>query len=330
MGDSLIAASAAMEYALQHPEDEVSLMVRAPYATALRLERGFRLLPYHNNLQANLLILWWRITRQSFDVCCLLRGYGRRSRQLVERVPARRKIVGDSRMASTGVELANIETSDGDEIYDGNRPLIMHSWSIIHYLDSGTKRLDRLSFPVLADNWKSCTDKKYVLLCPQSDEVRRTFTTETTISMCTYLQMKFPKYQVLVVVRRASDILDTDLPFMAFGTIPTFTRLLMLTHAWFGADTGLYHLAAAAGVPCTVFFGPTQPKVVILSRQENVEAVRLKQLGNRHCDVIDDCPEAHCLHEGIKSWMGGHQTCVIDKYNDDKFLLPKDCLLTNS
>jgi heptosyltransferase III len=43
--------------------------------------------------------------------------------------------------------------------------------------------------------------------------------------------------------------------------LPTLAALLAQTSGYFGHDTGISHLAAAVGVPCTLLFGPTDPAV---------------------------------------------------------------------
>ena len=61
-------------------------------------------------------------------------------------------------------------------------------------------------------------------------------------------------------------------------------RIYRAARRWYGTDTGLYHLAVAMGIPATVFFGPTQPQLVVMSEQPEVDRVRLEALGAEHCD----------------------------------------------
>ncbi len=65
--------------------------------------------------------------------------------------------------------------------------------------------------------------------------------------------------------------------------------------AYYGADTGLYHLAAAMDIPATVVFGPTQPGRIILPRQ-NAASVRLEVLAEEHCDV-KACRNPVCIEQ---------------------------------
>lgn len=50
-------------------------------------------------------------------------------------------------------------------------------------------------------------------------------------------------------------IIARDLP------LPTLAALLSQCGAYYGHDTGISHLAAATGIPCTLLFGPTDPAV---------------------------------------------------------------------
>jgi ADP-heptose:LPS heptosyltransferase len=73
--------------------------------------------------------------------------------------------------------------------------------------------------------------------------------------------------------------------------------------AWYGTDTGLYHLAVAMGIPATVFFGPTQPHKIIMPAQSNVRVHRLAALGERHCEV-KSCRRPACLHGAVATFAG--------------------------
>jgi len=93
------------------------------------------------------------------------------------------------------------------------------------------------------------------------------------------------------------------------------------TSAWYGTDTGLYHVAVALGLPATVFFGPTQPWRVVAREQPNVKVVRLVGLGQAHCDVIS-CRNAACLHHAVAIWAGN--SAPIDSSGT-----PANCPLRN-
>ena len=85
-------------------------------------------------------------------------------------------------------------------------------------------------------------------------------------------------------------------------------------------DTGVYHLAASIGVPCTVFFGPTQPDKIVMPEQAGIEKVRLPSLANAHCEV-KDCQQPFCLNLAVDRWCGG-KTDIPDTGR-----LPVGCLL---
>ena len=90
--------------------------------------------------------------------------------------------------------------------------------------------------------------------------------------------------------------------------------------AWFGVDTGLYHLAVSFVIPSTIFFGPTQPRSVVMSKQANVSAFRLKGLKNLHCDE-KSCRKPTCLNHNISLFSTTKKLKI--NFNE----LPEACLL---
>jgi ADP-heptose:LPS heptosyltransferase len=69
--------------------------------------------------------------------------------------------------------------------------------------------------------------------------------------------------------------------------LPTLAALLARCSAYFGHDTGISHIAAAAGTPSTLLFGPTDPSVWA-PVGEHVRIVRAPagNLGNLAPDAI--------------------------------------------
>jgi ADP-heptose:LPS heptosyltransferase len=65
-------------------------------------------------------------------------------------------------------------------------------------------------------------------------------------------------------------------------------------------DTGLYHLAAAMGVPATVYYGPTQPWRNMMPAQPDARGVRLSVLGAEHCEE-KACKTPLCLEAAVRS-----------------------------
>jgi len=88
-----------------------------------------------------------------------------------------------------------------------------------------------------------------------------------------------------------------------FSTLSELADIVSRLDAFYGTDTGVYHLAAAMGVPATVLFGPTRPKAVILPAQPNATGVRLSVLGDAHCDITE-CTRPLCLYRCVAGFAG--------------------------
>ena len=82
--------------------------------------------------------------------------------------------------------------------------------------------------------------------------------------------------------------------------------------AWYGTDTGLYHLAVACGIPATVFFGPTQPHKIVMPAQPDTKVYRLAVLGDKHCDE-KSCARPLCLHANIAAFAHTQTTTRLDE-----------------
>jgi ADP-heptose:LPS heptosyltransferase len=96
----------------------------------------------------------------------------------------------------------------------------------------------------------------------------------------------------------AGPLLAAGLPAGAqFRDFPTledlFAELARLDHLH-ATDTGLYHLAAAMGVPLTTYFGPTQPQRNGFPAQPALTRVRIAALGGEHCEE-KGCLRPVCL-----------------------------------
>ena len=50
-------------------------------------------------------------------------------------------------------------------------------------------------------------------------------------------------------------------PLLYINSLPSVAAILCFTHLYIGCDTGISHLAAAAGAPVLALFGPTNPHV---------------------------------------------------------------------
>jgi ADP-heptose:LPS heptosyltransferase len=86
-----------------------------------------------------------------------------------------------------------------------------------------------------------------------------------------------------------------------FSSLSNLLGIIVQLDAYYGTDTGLYHLAAAMGVPATVMFGPTQPQRIVMPRQPGATWVRLQVLGASHCE-IKDCRKPLCVYQCVASF----------------------------
>ena len=114
----------------------------------------------------------------------------------------------------------------------------------------------------------------------------------------------------------SEDILSARLPpgceTRSFRDLSDLLAQFMQLCAWYGTDTGLYHLAVAIGIPATVFFGPTQPHKIVMPAQPHATAYRLAALGDRHCEE-KACRRPVCLHGALAAWAGKETTTRIDE-----------------
>jgi ADP-heptose:LPS heptosyltransferase len=88
-----------------------------------------------------------------------------------------------------------------------------------------------------------------------------------------------------------------------FSTLAGLLAIVLELDAYYGTDTGVYHLASAMGIPATVMFGPTEPKKIVLPGQPHATWIRLKVLGDTHCE-IKNCNRPLCLYQCVASFAG--------------------------
>jgi ADP-heptose:LPS heptosyltransferase len=301
LGDSLIAANVALLFARHYPHWSVSVMIREAYAHALANEPDLRVIPYRSGVGASLRAWWWRVTGRRFDVLGVMRGFGRRTMSLVCRIPARRVIAHDRGLAAVATDIVATEPGDsGEEPHHGP------AWRVARAIEATLPEPAMLSFPGLTSRWRATT-KRYIAFCPISDERRRNIPAEALEALYVRLQRLHPDREVLVLVREADDLKALErapaIPVRAFHTMPALIEVLLQSGHFYGTDTGLLHLAMAMGMPCTAFFGPTQPHRVLPAMQPDVVALRTPALGERHCDV-KACTNAVCITRAVMTFIG--------------------------
>lgn len=307
LGDSIIAFQALSTYRLAHPEDDITLMVHEHYMPLFVGERGYRFVPYRSSLQAFAWVLWQRITFRRFDVVLVLRGSGSKVAWMTRLLSANLRIHALNRYPEIfpdtppdpGPELTSHETH------------IEAAMRSLRSLDPGLKYPECLRLPGL-DAYHRSTEA--VVICPVSDELRRTLSRDDVIRLLPAIRLRHPGKKIWILVRHsgeggfvAGDFEGAEI--RAFGAIVPLLKILGLAAAYYGVDTGLYHVAAAMGIPAVVFFGPSQPYKVVLPRQIT-ESVRLRALGEWHCDN-KGCTTPVCIHKALADWSANPSESVF-------------------
>jgi len=304
LGDSLIAANVALQFARRRPDWDVAVMIRRAYAFPLAHEPEIEIVPYRSGVQIRLLTWWWWLRRRKFDVLGVMRGFGGRALALIRSIPARRVVVHDGRLATLATEVVGSCENPGEDPHYGP------AWRVARALDRDLPEPTDLRFPGLIKRWEKAP-KRFVAVCPLSDELRRNMPALAIEALCDTLQLRYPDRQVLVLVRQHADLRAYPQPpqvaITEFRTLPRLIELLGQCSHFFGTDTGLLHLAMAMGLPSTVFFGPTQPHRVLPVNQAKIVALRSSALGDRHCD-IKSCTSALCIAQAVAIYAAGKET----------------------
>ncbi|MER3445821.1 MAG: hypothetical protein C4291_02825 [Candidatus Dadabacteria bacterium] len=74
-------------------------------------------------------------------------------------------------------------------------------------------------------------------------------------------------------------------PVLQFYSLPKIAAVLRSSHLYFGCDTGISHLAAAAGARVLALFGPTNPRVWC-PRGENVWIIKADEMSKIQEDKV--------------------------------------------
>ncbi len=112
--------------------------------------------------------------------------------------------------------------------------------------------------------------RPWIALHPGSGGERKNWPLERWIAVIEHFLSMTPAAGILVIGGEADGIrisgLRAALPhsrlhFLEHLPLPTLGAVLSRCHVFVGHDSGISHLAAAAGVPCVLLFGPTNPDV---------------------------------------------------------------------
>jgi ADP-heptose:LPS heptosyltransferase len=236
-------------------------------------------------------------------VLATLWGFGKPVLRIAQLVRARRKIYLDGRYAAAYPEWP--PHSHYDTLTDP-------AWFVTQVFDPSAVKPQRLEIASLAKRRQAAPKPGAVGIIPVADERRRTFDAPTLANLLTEVSARHPGKPVWLIVnpndRGAKELIATPLPaHVEVKRFPTTLADLLLVlfqlDAYYGTDTGIYHLAAAMGIPATVFSGPTQPLRVIMPQQPNVTSIRLAALGNEHCEV-KQCTRPLCLYQAVATFVG--------------------------
>ena len=310
LGDSLVLYAAVRRYVEQFPEDHVTLAIRRDYARLLEAEPGFTLLPFGSRLEMALRLAWLRASGAPFDVLAVLWGFGPAMRILARLVNARRRIYLNERFADLYPEWPTLPAEIA---------LVDPAMHVIHCFEPRLSRPAALLVPSLAAARLAGPPPRAIGVVPVADELRRNFDPTTLDLLIGEVKRRHPGSPLRVFVnpvnRGSEAILAHRLPAGAelrrFSDLRAVVRQFCELEAWYGTDTGLYHLAVAMGIPATVFFGPTQPWKIAMPEQPEARWVRLAVLGQSHCDE-KSCQRPLCLEQAVASFCGAAARTDID------------------
>jgi ADP-heptose:LPS heptosyltransferase len=302
LGDTVIAFQGLAAYRAMHPQDEITVMVHAHYLPLIEHEPGYRFVPYTSSLQAMLWAWRQRLFGRPYDALLVLRGFGKKVGSLARILHAKKRIHFLSRMPDIFQESPPALLPEEDARQTLIAPVVRALWQV----SPGLSAPQALVLPSLSARR---TQPCHVVVCPVTDEARKNISPAAVAAMLPGIRRRHPGMPIRILVRTDGEqgfeagkpILGAEV--VAFGSISGLLRELGEAATYYGADTGLYHVAAAMGIPAVVFFGPTQPYKVMLPGQ-NACAVRLQALGQDHCDM-KGCRTPVCLQNAIALWSAG-------------------------
>ena len=299
LGDTLISFACARAYVDAHPDEQVTLLTRNAYAGLLRDEDGLRVIGFDSRVEMFFRLAWLRLTEPAFDILAVLWGSGAPIRRIGQWVKAGRKIAWTKRFAPDIFEEGQLTPDHW---------LVDPAASVIRTFDAAFKAPSQLLIPSLARRYRASA-RRAVGVVPIADERRRNFDAATLANLLAEVRLRHPDDPIYVFVNPGNHGAESLVHqrFPADVELRSFTDLDSLLHeylglkAWYGTDTGLYHLAVSVGVPATVFFGPTQPHKIVMPAQPDARWVRLQEMGDSHCEV-KTCDKPLCLHQAVATF----------------------------
>jgi ADP-heptose:LPS heptosyltransferase len=304
LGDSLIAAQSVLALRDQYLDVNITLIMRHDYACFLKDEPNIRLISYRHHWQAWLRICLMRLG-PTYDALIVLRGFGKKIAQLGKLVRAHRKIHMQGSFPHIFAEYPIEPIKESDT-------LITRAWQTLRLYVPRLQPINGLYFPSLAAKRKQAP-LTFIGICPITDEKRKDLSVTALKYLIHTVQQAHPGWPIRILVRKAEEgrpyhcaVQEEAVEVVAFESTTTLCSLFTHMLHYYGADTGLYHLAAAMDIPATVFFGPTQPHKIVLPDQYTT-SVRILGLGAQHCDE-KKCQHAVCIELAARnaSILSGH------------------------
>lgn len=310
LGDTLISYACVRAFVNANPRDDVTLLTRGAYAALLANEAGVKLVGFDSRIGMFFKLMWLRLTAPAFDVLGVLFGSGPPVKRIGQWVKAKRKIAWSKRFAPDLYEEGQL-TPD--------HLLIDPALSVIRKFEPNFEPPAALRIPSLIA--RRAASRQYAIgIVPIADERRRNLDAAALAQLIEAALERHPGATLRVFVNPVNDGAETVVAqrFPACVELCTFANLndlvaqYMELAAWYGTDTGLYHLAVACGIPATVFFGPTQPHKIVLPAQPDVKVYRLTVLGNTHCEE-KSCNRPLCLHMNVALFSQSRPVTRLDE-----------------
>lgn len=296
LGDTLINYALIRQYVDLNPDDIVFFLVRKDYASIIKNEIGIKIIPFSSKGMMYLKLFFLRLKEPKFDILAILFSSGKPNKYIGLLTNAKRKIIWNKKDAP------HIFEEGINQYFDHHSsPGI----SVINKFDSKFTPSHILSIPSLV-NARNLKKHFAIGIVPLSLELRRNMDDLSLKILIDTLKKKYPKTILRVFInpkdKGAKAILENkyinEIEIIKIEKLEDVVLRFSELIAWFGVDTGLYHLAVSCGIPSTVFFGPTQPINVVMKKQPNVRAYRLEGLKNLHCNE-KGCRKPSCLHLNI-------------------------------
>jgi ADP-heptose:LPS heptosyltransferase len=293
LGDSLIAFAVVQQYAKQFPGSDIYVLMRSAYAQLVQHEPGIHVVPFAGRVTLYVQLLKLRFV-PTFDALAVLWAFGPVVRTIAYGVRARRKVYIDGRFGALfhawPAPIAEERQVD---------PF----WRTAQCLAPDLLRPVALALPGLQAKLRVRTQPQAIGIVPIADEARRTLGVEGTRAVIRLAQRENPGAPVWLLLnpsdRFAAGHLAAhwgdEVVVRSFSSAQGLLDTIASLKGFYGIDSGLYHLCAALGMPCTVLFGPTPPHKNSMPAQSNLTRSRLQALGNVHCEE-KACDQPQCIN----------------------------------